>query len=328
MHGKVIGDQEQRRGGDILTITPQSLCVHVLNVGDGDAIVLQFPEVDGSRKYGIVDCYSSKKMINYLDKLGAAELEFVCATHPHYDHICGIPKILETYKGNIREFWDSGFRHNSVTYGRIIELVQQDPNIRFLRVTSGMERNCNGVDISVLAPSIYLRNRYDTWGVNINNASVVLKLEYQAPGSSSKSVMILGGDAQVDSWAKVIEEYPHHEKTTNPDQRIQMEKSFRPLNCQILKVPHHGSKHGTALEYVERLDPEYAVVSCSESSRHGFPHDIALLSLMEETDRIYFTDYSSPNVPKKGSVVVISHGTSTPDFEFLGESRSSMATPP
>ena len=208
-----------------MTVKPESLCVHVLNVGDGDSIVLQFPaDVNGRRKFALVDCYKSKKTIDYLKKLGVNELEFVCATHPHYDHIAGIPNVLDSFKGSIQEFWDSGFRHTSLTYDKIIDKIKDDPNINFIRVTSGMERIINNVKVCVLAPSIYLRNRYDTYGVNINNASIVLKLEYKDPDATNPSVIILGGDAQFDSWAKVIEEYPHTEKTDNPEQNLEWKK--------------------------------------------------------------------------------------------------------
>ncbi|UCE36202.1 MAG: MBL fold metallo-hydrolase [Thermoplasmata archaeon] len=317
-----------------MSVRPESLCVHVLNVGDGDSIVLQFPaDVNGRRKFALVDCYKSTKTIDYLKKLGVNELEFVCATHPHYDHIAGIPKVLDTFKGSIQEFWDSGFRHTSLTYDKIINKIKDDTNINFIRVTSGMERIINDVKVCVLAPSIYLRNRYDTYGVNINNASVVLKLEYKDPDAVNPSVIILGGDAQFDSWAKVIEEFPHHEKTDNPEQKVEWKKSFKPLNCNVLKVAHHGSKHGTALEYVEKLDPEYAIVSCSDSSRHGFPHEIAWLSLKEVShmgvkDRIYFTDYSEPGKPKSGTTVVITNGTTTHDIVSLGEGTDVVPKPP
>ncbi len=313
-----------------MAVKPESLCVHVLNVGDGDNIIIQFPEVDGQRKYAVVDCYSSKKMLDYLDKLGVNELEFVCATHPHYDHIRGIPTLLATYKGRIREFWDSGFRHTSLTHEKIIDAAQDDPDIRFSRVTSGMEKIFNNVKVSVLAPSIYLRNRYDCYGVNINNASIVLKLEYKSPNVVNPSVIILGGDAQFLSWSKVLEEYPNYVKTDNPDQLITVERSFNPLNCHVLKVSHHGSKHGTTLECVETLDPEYAIVSCSGSSSYGFPHEIAMLSLEEETemDRIFFTDYSTRKKPRSGTTVIVSQGTTRHEIISLNEERSVLVNPP
>jgi len=311
-----------------MTVPPESLCVHVLNVGDGDGIIIQFPQVDGNRKYGVVDCYRSAKTIEYLKKLNAERLEFVCATHPHYDHIAGIPKLLEVFRGRIKEYWDSGFRHTSDTAERIIDMIDADPEMNFMRVTSGLERVFNGVVVTVLAPSIALRNKYDTYGVNINNASIVLKLEHKAPEASTPSVIVLGGDAQFDSWSRIVDEFPKWEKTENPYQRIKVTEACNPLNCNVLKVSHHGSKHGTALECVEILNPEYAVVSCSGSSTHGFPHEIALLSLREETDNVFFTDYSKDGMPKSGTIVVVSQGTGRTQIIPRREDQTVIPDPP
>jgi beta-lactamase superfamily II metal-dependent hydrolase len=105
--------------------------------------------------------------------------------------------------------------------------------------------------------------------VNINNASIVLKLTY------AEHSAILAADAQWDSWAKMTEEFPHFEKTSDPLQHIKVEKDFLPLKCHSMKVAHHGSKHGTALEAIERLRPKYAAISCAAQSRHDFPHELA-----------------------------------------------------
>lgn len=311
-----------------MPVTQESLCVHILNVGDGDGIIIQFPEVGGSRKFAVVDCCSATKTLDYLGKLGAIELEFVCATHPHFDHIGGIPRLLAAYKGKIREYWDSGFRHTSVTAMNIVDLIDADPEMRFMRVTSGMERVINGVSVTVLAPSISLRNRYDTFGIDINNASVLLKLEHKAPEAATPSVIILGGDAQLPSWSRVMEEFPRFVKTQNPEQKIKVTEASNPLNCNVLKVSHHGSKHGTALECIETLDPECAIVSCSGTSTYGFPHEIAMLSIKEKTDRLYFTDYSMEGNPKSGTTVVISRGIGTPEIISLGDGPSGSPSPP
>jgi len=60
----------------------KELRVHLLNVGHGCNIIIQFPD----DTFGVVDCYLASKTINYLAKLGATELQFICATHPHADH--------------------------------------------------------------------------------------------------------------------------------------------------------------------------------------------------------------------------------------------------
>jgi len=259
----------------MVTLRPDTLSVHVLNVGDGDSIVVELPEEEGMRSHLVVDCYEGNKTTEYLRRLNADKLRLVVATHPHFDHIAGLCAVLGAFPSKVEQFWDSGFRHTSNTWDQLVAYLKNRPEVLFLRPTSGLSTMMAGVEITVLAPSIYLRNRYDTYGVNINNASIVLKLTYA--GRSA----ILAADAQWDSWAKMTEEFPHFEKTLDPLQHIKKEKDFFPLRCDVMKVAHHGSKHGTALEAIERLRPKYAVISCDRPSRHEFPDELATDALKD-----------------------------------------------
>jgi len=255
--------------------------------------VVELPEERGERAHLVVDCYRAQKTNDYLQNLESSRLRLVVATHPHYDHIAGLQKVLQNSQGRVDQFWDSGFRHNSKAWIDLVNYVSANPDILFLRPSSGLALRMAGVEITVLAPSVYLKNRYETYGVNINNASIVLKLAY---GSPSQNSIILTADAQWDSWSKMTEEFPHLEKTSNPFQRIQVQKGFLPLKCEAMKVAHHGSKHGTALEGIERLRPRVAVISCGNPSRHSFPSPLATGALQVLNTRILHTS--------KGSVVL------------------------
>ena len=220
-----------------LPIQPQDLVIHMLNVGFGDNIIIGFPEQNGRRQYAVVDCRKSDKTKKYLDKLEPnpakrSRLAFVCATHPHQDHISGIKPLLEDGTYRPWEFWDSGFRHNSLTYKGILEAIQAS-DIQMLRVSSGLEQYFGQVRVSVLSPSVALRNRYNTYGVDMNNASVVLRLEHydqdvllarsreftdknmsEVERTAGESVVVLAGDAEFDSWAQITQEYPRVERTS------------------------------------------------------------------------------------------------------------------
>ena len=96
-------------------IRPDDLVIHFLNVGFGDNIVIELPaDNQGNRKYGLVDCRNGTKTLAYLDQLMAPapsnrkRLAFICATHPHYDHISGIPKVMDS-EYYPHEFWDVSF---------------------------------------------------------------------------------------------------------------------------------------------------------------------------------------------------------------------------
>ena len=229
-------------------------------------------------------------MIDYLEqRLGVNhgdDIDLIVATHPHADHIQGIQKLLERY--NCKQFWDSGFRHNSDDWINLmnqIEKEQKRNDFSFIRPTAGMIAKIGGIQVTVIAPSIALRNRYDTYGVNLNNSSIVLKIEY-----NEKSIL-LAGDAQWDSWARVTEDFPHFEKTEDPDQKVKVSDTYNPLKCHMIKVSHHASKHGTSLEYIERLSPNFAAVSCG--TLHNCPHQLTKDILKEKKVKTSFTTNGS-----------------------------------
>ena len=315
-------------------IDPEDLVIHILNVGFGDNILLEFPaDGSGERSYGLVDCYNSKKSKAYLKKLiqkrpGRSQLKFVCTTHPHLDHIQGIRSILTDATYRPEEFWESGFRHNSVTYQRILQAVSTE-GIKMVRVSSGMEQYFGKVRITVLSPSVALRNRYATYGVDMNNASVVLRLEHhredvllmaareykgnaslEAERKAGRSVVILAGDAEFDSWAQIAQEYPRRERTSKHDPLVK--KMVNYLSCAVVKVAHHGSMHSAPLDIYEKMKPELAVVSTKQkwSKREGdrqtgkrrlFPHQSSIIALEECDAKMLTTDGSYDSKKKTGA---------------------------
>jgi len=324
-------------------IEPEDLVFHFLNVGFGDNILVEFPiDKAGKRSYGIVDCRDFKKTKQYLDSLmnkrpGKSELEFMCATHPHADHISGINSFLQDEKYRVKEFWDSGFRHKSQTYIKILQSLLLQ-GIKLIRVSSGMERYFGKVQVTVLAPSIRLRNMYATYGVDMNNASIVLRFEHhaedvmliksreytgnvslEAERQAGRSVVILAGDAEYDSWSQITEEFPRLEKTESHEPLVK--KMVNYLACSALKVAHHGSMHSAPLDVYEKMSPEIAVVSTEQEkgtkqvggltlTRELFPHRLAITALEECGAQILTTDGSyeseKESSPKKpGSIVIV-----------------------
>jgi len=324
-------------------IEPEDLVFHFLNVGFGDNILVEFPvDKTGKRSYGLVDCRNFKKTKQYLDKLmnirpGRPKLEFVCATHPHLDHISGINPFLKDEKYRPKEFWDSGFRHKSQTYIRILQSLLLQ-GIRLIRVSSGLEWYFGKVQVTALAPSIRLRNKYATYGVDMNNASIVLRFEHhvedlmlvrsreyegsvslEAERQAGRSVVILAGDAEYDSWSHITEEFPRLERTEAHKPLVK--KMVNYLACSALKVSHHGSMHSAPLDVYEKMMPETAVVSTKQEestkqmdgvvlTRGLFPHRLTITALEEcgaqilTTDGSYESEKESP--PKKpGSIVIV-----------------------
>ena len=307
-------------------INDEDLVFHVLNVGGGDNILIEFPvDEERQRSYGLVDCYKSKKTRKYFAELrkkrpGKTNFEFICATHPHLDHIAGINYFIKTKKYRPLEFWDSGFRHKTAIYLRILKSIKESKDIRVVRISSGMERYFGKVQVTALAPSIALRNRYATYGVDVNNASIVLRFEHhkedvllmksrEHTGSFSlearrdvePSVVILAGDAEFDSWSHIIHEFPRLETTDEHEPLVK--KMVNYLECSVVKVAHHGSMHSAPLDIYEIMEPKKAIISAKQETstltigkrkleRELFPHASATIALEECGAELVTTDGS------------------------------------
>lgn len=353
-------------------IKPEELVVHFLNVGFGDNIVVEFPaDLAGNRKYGLVDCYDGNKTIAYLEKLFAnagapqTRLEFICATHPHFDHIAGIRKVFNS-KFRPLELWDSGFRHNSQTYSNILDDVIR-MGIKLVRVSSGMEWYFGRIRITALSPAVALRNRYATYGVDMNNASIVLRIEHnkddtvlmlsreyqgkeshEAVRKAGNSVLILGGDAEFDSWTYVSQEYPKVERASKHNPLVT--KMINYLSAYVIKVAHHGSMHSAPLDLYEKINPKLAIISTEQHqsskkivlgqvTRDLYPHQSSVLALEECGARVLTTDgsYESQSLENKvkdeknrqpGSIVVVVPPGGKPRWKKLEDKADDIPDPP
>ncbi|NQT07774.1 hypothetical protein HQ586_01745 [Candidatus Bathyarchaeota archaeon] len=304
-------------------IKDEDLLFHILNVGHGDNIIVEFPvDETGERFYGIIDCNDGEKTIQYLDmckgeRPARQQLEFICATHPHKDHIDGIDELLNDDSLRPKEFWDSGFRHNIQRYQNILKILKCK-KVPMTRAASGMEKYYGKVQLTFLAPSVALRNRYGTYGVDTNNASIVLRFEhhkedvmlirseeYQGGVSLERvrdvnpAVAIFAGDAEYDSWSYITEEFPRLERTKTHKPLVV--KMVNYLDCNLVKVAHHGSMHSAPLDIYEIMSPKKAVISALQKSsenksmklvRDMFPHKSTEVILEESGAEVYSTQGS------------------------------------
>jgi beta-lactamase superfamily II metal-dependent hydrolase len=350
-------------------IEDQDLVIHVLNVGFGDTTIIEFPaepDADGNmiRSYGLVDCRDADKTRKYLLTLAArrpatTQLTFLCVTHPHVDHISGVREMILDESFTPRVFWDCGFRHSSQTYRGVL-MALQERNVPLERVASGMECYFGTVRVTALAPSVTLRNQYGNYGIDINNASIVLRLENRAADSltvqstrhegkpdsdlnreAGQSTMILGSDAQIESWELIAKEFPQVQRASGLAPQVQ--KMLNLLACRVLKVPHYGSMRSSPLDMYERMCPALAIVSIKQEPRskprsngeHGLlPHPATALALAQVGAKVMMIDGSmekdksgkpcGPASAHEGSVVVVIPPGGVARWRKLGDRENQL----
>lgn len=299
------------------------LVYFVLNVGDGDTQLILLPAVDEgrTRRALVVDAATTAKLpalIEALRDAGVLRSEkrplfpLVVGTHPHSDHLTGMPEFLRDYGDEVEQFWEPGYYHPSGAYVETMIMLEQQGGIRHLQPTSGTSCFIDKTKVTALTPGIGLRNRFDSYGVAINDASISLKVEFPAVRVATESAqdpqraedrvhlrldspwsLLLGGDAQTTAWSQATVDFPqlHRQDNAALYRELRAATGRDPLSAQIFKVPHHASKRGVNLELVERIDPRLTLVSSvGGGGRYNFPHPLAVEAVREAVEPIGSTE--------------------------------------
>jgi competence protein ComEC len=124
-----------------------------------------------------------------------------------------------------------------------------------------------GALLTILAPSepFFTKDKMSTGGNETNANSIVARLDY---GSFS---MLLTGDAE--------EQTEHRLLTKDLD-----------LQAKVIKISHHGSKYASSKDFLNRVKPEVAIVSCGAWNRYGHPAQAVLDRLQAANVKLYRTD--------------------------------------
>jgi len=233
----------------------ENLTVHFIDVGQGDAILLEY----GDREM-LVDAGDNGKgddVANFVKGEGVTSLDYVVATHPHADHIGGMSVILDEFP--IGNFIDSGYPHTTKTYEDMLNKIDSK-NIPFTTVKRGDKIDfASGITVEVLNPG----SSYFTDDLNQN--SVVLKV------TDGQVSFLLMGDAGIEAENAIM-----HDRYD--------------VDADILKVGHHGSRTASGATFISAVSPDVSVIEVGEDNDYGHPHAEAL-EILQKASTIYRTDY-------------------------------------
>jgi competence protein ComEC len=229
-----------------------ALYVDFIDVGQGDSILIQAPGninvlIDGGENNGLALAHLQNRQIDHLDA--------VIATHPHADHIGGLPDILRAFP--VGAVWTSGASHTTATFERFLDAIIER-QIPYYEAQTGDVIGVGGLQFQVLHSA---RSAND-----LNDTSLVLRLEY---GDTS---FLFTGDA-----------------SQSVEQRI-VSSSLFPLNATVLKVGHHGSYTATSAAFLAAVQPQIAVYSAGRGNSYGHPHDASIRNLEAIGATVFGTD--------------------------------------
>jgi competence protein ComEC len=246
------------------------LRITALDVGQGDSLLVDLPDgramlIDGGGFVGSPVDTGRRVLIPELRARRRNRLDIVVLSHPHPDHFTGLVSALEAVE--VGELWDTG-QGRAEGAGPVYRAFIDRMRERGVPIR-GPEELCHRIHelgaarARVLAPCPNFVPGRDE---NDNSFVIHLRLGERAA--------LLTGDAEREEELELVEHHAHD------------------LAADLLKVGHHGSRTSSTPEFLSRVRPSLAVVSCGVRNRFGHPHPETLEKLrafgiaVARTDRV------------------------------------------
>lgn len=280
------------------------LLVHMLDVGQGDCIYIQLP--DG--KDMVIDCANynddgeyEKKTFDYLDKyIEDDTVEYLMLTHCDSDHVYFMDELLERYQveklfmpnvlaapgttskdkkalqDQIDALDTSRFTDKdtvgTITYAEFFIAALTEPDCEIV-LNVDPDANTNSIIIEETTYRLVFycptQEYYDDYGLNTaerkNAISPIGILEY-----NNRKIMLTGDSNEIN-------------------EPLVMARTGK-IDCDVLKVGHHGSETSTMGDFLDEYTFEYALISCKYNTSYYHPRQETLDRLKNRNIAVYRTD--------------------------------------
>lgn len=232
-----------------------------LDIGQGDALLIRSRE----NRFILIDTGPGERILHALDRNWQQDqiIDVLVITHPDEDHAAGAIALLE--RGLVANIWaGANMRESSNKLWQLIEQAAGATNVPISYLTLGDQ---------------FL------FGCCLLFNTVWPPIEPSNKGTNETSLSFLISDGDFDLLT--LGDLGHTQELAVANY---LEQNFTSLDLEVLKVSHHGSKTSTSKAFLERLDPELAIISAGRNNRYGHPAPDVISTLESENIEIYRTD--------------------------------------
>ena len=258
----------------------KDLKVTFLSIGQGDSSLVEFPQgkrmlIDGGGFYDSDFDTGERIIAPFLWKNKIKNIDYLVMSHPQSDHFKGLRFIAKNF--NVKEFWWNGDNAEGNEYSELMQILE-DKMVK-KRVVSADIVNINGAKVESLNP-LKFGEMHDK-----NNISVVMRISY---GDVS---FLFTGDIEKAGEEAIV-------------------KSGRDIKADVLKVPHHGSRTSSTLDFISAVSPGIAVMSVGYGNPFNFPHREVVERYRRLNTKVMRTDIF-------GAITIRTDGRIMDTFTFL-----------
>lgn len=240
-----------------------ALRVHYIDVGQGDSELIELP----NDEVMLIDAGENDKgglVADYIRAQGIDKIDYLVGTHPHSDHIGGLDTVIDELE--IGKIYMPKASSDTKTFSDVLDAVERK-GLSVNSAKAGVEvLNDGDLSVTFVAP---VREAYKS----LNNVSAVVKIVYK------DSSFLFTGDAEEQAEGDITAD----------------------VRADILKVGHHGSSTSSSWDFLDRVKPSCAVISCDEGNDYGHPHAETLEKLSDIGAAVYRTDLD-------GTVIIETQG--------------------
>ncbi len=224
--------------------------VHFIDVGQAESILIRLED-----KNILIDAGNNedgKLLVKYFKDLGIKKFTYVIGSHPHEDHIGGLDNIIKEFE--IENIIMPDVTTNTKTFEDVLDAIEN----KKLKIETPVIDNTFKVEDLVFKVIYTGTNEED-----LNSDSIVLRMDYK-----------------------------NHSYLFTADTTGDIEKQLlnKDIDVDVYKASHHGSTYSNTYEFLEKVTPKYAVISCGKDNDYYYPHIKAVNRIKKHTKELYRTD--------------------------------------
>lgn len=244
------------------TIQSGELRVNFIDVGKGDCILIQSASHTMMIDTGYED--TTENVFDFLNKENVTKIDKLVLTHYDKDHIGGAKELLSVY--SIEKVYIPNYEKDSKAFNSLISSIENS-NLNFEYVSDNVSFSCDNANYTIMPSGV----AYDSQEENDNDMSLLVSVVY------SDDSYLFAGDIEKDG----INQYLSRDNRT----------------YDVLKIPHHGRLEKNSKDFLDSVNPIYAVITDDAENEA----ESELCALLDSAGVIYYRTKENGTITIKGN---------------------------